>query len=746
MRRHLFFLIPLSVPLSLGVFGSQGTQPTQSFEPTDIQRIHSPLWRMDGSFDPILHVQNGLSHAPLEVVPVVYAASGEALVLDSLWLPAKGTAQLDLATLVQQQSPGRRWSPRGFGSAELRYRHPDPGAVTGSIRSRDPVTRVVSTMPFVALPQGESAHHVMECVWWRDEPDTDVFAVVANTTDRTVPVTVIIMGRDGRTLARHSLIVQRHATDLRRLVGLSLAPFSQGVGGVRVEFDGEPGDILAAGGIENRRTGYSADLPFWYRRPWDRELTFAAPGLLAGAPDPALGFAKGTRFVPFLHLRNTLHEPTTVEVSLRINQSPEPIDLRFTESLPPLQAETVDLQAALVRAGFARFNGSLDLSVSFHGGPGAVVLGLGSVDESGDFVLQSHPHGVEESGGKRIPYWSAEHGDQTMIAVWNHGSAATEFALNVHYESPRGDGYYRHLFALEGGASTILNLGDLIARGVPDADGNRIPIDATGGTAQLENALGPDRTVAVSVGAGTLNVAAGTCSWWCIWCEGYLYMQVTADDTNDVLVGNETIYYTAEAKHVSSGWYDYTSSSTWTSANSGVSVSGGRVTASTYLTTPVAITAMRTLPPFYSSWCAYNPLCPSGESFQGSATAKTRQPKWAVLSDQSDETGLCPFAVAKKNRFYQAYDDFGQIQKVLPWTLIETVTSSSDCGVGTGGSDNKVTFHDAIQNCTTNCTFRSNQTFQIYGATVKAKDCPGCGERTGWRVTATTQQVTVEIY
>ncbi len=224
-------------------------------------------------------------------------------------------------------------------------------------------------------------------------------------------------------------------------------------------------------------------------------------------------------------------------------------------------------------------------------------------------------------------------------------------------------------------------------------------------------------------------------------------MQVTPDDTGDVLVGGETIYYTAEAKHVSSGWYDYTGTSNWSSSNSAVTASHGEVTASSYLTTPVTITAQRVLPRFYSSWCAYNPLCPSGESFQGTSQARTRKPKWAVLTNQADEQGVCPFAVAKKSRYYAAYDDYGQIQKGQDWTLLETVTSSSSCGVATGGNKpDTVIFHDAIQNCTTNCTFQSQQTFQIDSVNVKAKDCPSCPERTGWNVTATTSQVTVTIY
>jgi len=140
-------------------------------------------------------------------------------------------------------------------------------------------------------------------------------------------------------------------------------------------------------------------------------------------------------------------------------------------------------------------------------------------------------------------------------------------------------------------------------------------------------------------------------------------------------------------------------------------------------------------------------LCNSYVDSGASGECSVGTPAYAVLTYNSNIQGTClPKPVPGVERTYTAYDNYNnEIPVSVGWTLHETVTSKSSCGMGTDGSDTSTDFVDTIYNCQSGCTFTSTQWYsasyppnQGPTYTLQAKDCPSCAAHTGYSVTATS--------
>src|SRR5207249_8633850 len=166
--------------------------------------------------------------------------------------------------------------------------------------------------------------------------------------------------------------------------------------------------------LENDSEGYSANIPFWMRDMHSSspgQMTYASAGVMVGKPDPMMmpGFPKDTTFSPYLVLRNTTEKP--LDVSLQLNymismsgSAPVTRNLR-AKHLAPFETRQVDIQAALSSVSLKNFNGSINLSTSFVGKAGDLVLASGSVDQSGTYVFEVGAQGVGRSQSKFANYW-----------------------------------------------------------------------------------------------------------------------------------------------------------------------------------------------------------------------------------------------------------------------------------------------------------------------------------------------------
>ncbi len=183
------------------------------------------------------------------------------------------------------------------------------------------------------------------------------------------------------------------------------------------------------------------------------------------------------------------------------------------------------MQTALNSLGLKSFNGSINLSTSFTGKAGDVVLATGSVDQTGTYVFEVEPQGVGASRSKFANYWGVSNGNDTMFTLWNPTSAAQDILVTFYYAD--GSGKYDLPVHLGPQASSMIDMAILIAEHKPDPEGHVIPSNIQEGSAQFASAKGRNEEITLVIAAGIYNVANATCISDCISCCGVSNFNIT---------------------------------------------------------------------------------------------------------------------------------------------------------------------------------------------------------------------------
>src|SRR5262249_40401762 len=156
-----------------------------------------------------------------------------------------------------------------------------------------------------------------------------------------------------------------------------------------VAFEGSESDLLVSGGLLDKQSGYSADVPF---RPIPvtgppSDQTFAELGLMTGAADPMLQFPAGTMFTPYFLLRNISDQPMTITPTLYWMDADGP---KFTDLrsffLRPSQAASLNPGSLMSSSGVPA-NGSVNLILTVQGVKHGLLFSGGSVDQKNTYVF-----------------------------------------------------------------------------------------------------------------------------------------------------------------------------------------------------------------------------------------------------------------------------------------------------------------------------------------------------------------------
>ncbi len=765
MRRRVFLplvLVLLVLGSSLVVYHSHrihaqagSATTTGSTQTTATYTLFAGLWRVDGGFVSTLRIRNSLVVAPLDVTPVLFMADGTEYDLPVVHLPTAGVAEVNINQALAEAPASLATHLSQYGSAGLRYQYTSPGHVLASIQMLNVPQSLIFIAPFNGTDEQHSMPQTVEGLWWRRDPDVGGFVVLANVTGGALAASIQAVGSQGTTAPATTLQLAPQSTvrlDLDSLVG-GLPGLENQAGGLRVQYNGPMGGIVATGGLANAREGYSATMPFWSHDAGSSAptaITYASAGMMVGAADPAAGFPSGTRFEPYAVLRNTTANPLTVSLSLNFMAGAAPASYPLpNQALQPFETRSVDLVSLLASLGLGNLSGSVNLAVSFTGQAGDLVLATGSVDNTGTYVFEVEPQGVGKSLSKQAAYWTVANGFDTMFSLWNPTDQAQDLVATFYYAD--GSGSYALPVHLDARASAMIDLKMLIASQQPDATGHVFSTTALAGSAIFASSKGRTSPITLVVAGGVLNVQTATCGFECISCCGYSNFTVSPNPL-DILVGT-TGQASLTATYCDGTKPDLTKSASWGSSDSSIAAvqaTPGQILAVASGSATITAT-IRSITIFSGTICSFFPSCPSGDP-QPQTTARARQAKWAVLTG-----GFNPYntvcidgtATVERDPIYSAYDDLGYIAKPQTFVLNEALASPTNCNMRIGSSEKSTeTTTDTIKNCVPGCTFESNQTWSIGPdlgpiAPVKAKNCPTCAEHNGWHVYATTTGVIV---
>jgi len=464
----------------------------------------------------------------MDVVPLLFMADGTPYMLPSVHVGVSGVATININDALAAAPSAVAGHISQYGSAALIYSYSSPGHVTAQMAAIDGSRSLSFVFPF-AEPMGEPMQQTVEGLWWKHDPGVAGFVALSNAMDADTQAAVQLVGPGNSAQAGRTIALPAHSTRMLHLEDLAdnPSPLAKRVGGIRVQYTGQPGSVQVTGGLENDSEGYSANIPFWGRDMSSAspgQMTYASAGIMVGEPDPMMmpGFPKDTTFIPYLTLRNTSEKPLDVTLQLNYMMGMEgsaPVTRNLpAQHLGPFEAWQVDMQAALNSSGLKSFNGSINLSTSFTGKAGDLVLATGSVDQTGSYVFEVEPESVSSFRSKNANYWGVANGNDTMFTLWNPTSITQDILVTFYYGD--GSGKYNLPLHLGPQASTMIDMAMLIAEIKPGADGNIIPSNIQEGSAQFASAKGRNEQITLVIAAGIYNVSTATCGGGCINCCG----------------------------------------------------------------------------------------------------------------------------------------------------------------------------------------------------------------------------------
>ena len=358
-------------------------------------------------------------------------------------------------------------------------------------------------------------------------------------------------------------------------------------GGVRVEYHGPSGAVMVAGSLANESIGYSANMPFWSHDATTvpaKTFELGSAGIMVGKPDPMMmpGFPAQTTFTPYLSLRNTTAKP--LNVSFRLNYAltmgGTPINRQLpAQLLLPFESRIVEFEPMLRAAGLRSFDGMINLSASFTGHGGDLLLANGSVDQTGTYVFPVRPQVIGEGIGRISGYWSVADGNDAMFTLWNPTDQPQDIIATLYYGD--GSGTYHLPMHLAPQASTTLDVGMLIMEKTPDRDGKVIPAGIREGSASFDTsghdsaAADGKKKINLVLAGGVFNVAEATCGEICQYCNGYNNFILLPGPIDLTVGGSGTVVTHATDSYGSDQTF---SGGSWTTTNSAVmTVNNGSV-------------------------------------------------------------------------------------------------------------------------------------------------------------------------
>ncbi len=610
-------------------------------------------------------------------------ADGTPYVLPPVHLAASGVETVDINSALAQSPPAVQLHLSRFGSASVKYHHDWQGVVLASMSILD-VARSLEYMPYFWFPaklapeqKSVSPAQAYEGLWWRYGDGSAGFVALANTTDDPVNVEVDVSGLNAP--AGTNVVLGPHRTAM-----LDLKDFFAGdpgrVGGLHIGYKGARGAIQVVGGLEDAVKGFSADLPVSVRFPPVDQVgpqQMAAAGVMVNQQDPLLNFPASVSFTPYAFFRNISDTARTLKIVAWY------MDGRTAKSLPlpdlplqPGQAQELPVADLLRKQPQVQ---DFTLSYSYDGHWGDILAGIGSTDQGGNYVFPVVPAAAYKSGPRMSHYWLASGGFDTMYTLWNPEADAQELLVTLKYGASGQS--YKLPVTLEGHASTMIDIGELIRTRQLDQDGNTLPSEAGQGSLMVGGPTGElEDAINVVMGMGIYNPTKATCGSGNEYCAG-----MVSSAEVDLLFG--VIYLGSKQQHLvyndNLGYQnDVSMASQWTSDNGAVLTVGsaGLVTAHAGGSAHIQAHDANRIPVYaFINWQGFEPPCPTTD-FGGQSTG-TVTPELDSISPTQVQAG-------NEVTVFLYGSGFGGSQQVYIEGICETSSPCTATGTDTAISVN----------------------------------------------------------
>ncbi|HEY3457025.1 MAG TPA: hypothetical protein VGK64_20770 [Bryobacteraceae bacterium] len=310
----------------------------------------------------------------------------------------------------------------------------------------------------------------LEGVWWLPSEQCTVQLAVVNTSDSRVRATVAV----GQQRSEHLLLKAHEARvltlenafrkDERRL---------SKVGGVSVQYIGDPGAVSAVGFIREPKTGYS------------NVIEFADPQTMkASRLDGAglrIGTIAGEELIQRAVVRNVGSAPTTVkgQIPYTLTNGTTAAAVLQDLFLLPGEAKEVDVHHAVLQIPGRENVTAAGLEFTYNTDPGTVIASAVSLSPSGTHVfrLPLRDPNVQSSSTGNYP-WSIDENSSTVVYIKNTTDSAKRFTM---YVASSGSSYVVGAKTIDAHQTLAFDLRQIRDGHVPDAHGQEMPSTASSG-------------------------------------------------------------------------------------------------------------------------------------------------------------------------------------------------------------------------------------------------------------------------
>ncbi len=594
-------------------------------DPGTAQEAAGGLWRTDRDFDALLHIKNILLKQPLDVTPVIYTADGTEVDLPKVTLPAAGVASLNIGRMLRNAALGAHLS--SYGTASVRYNW-SWAAVLATIQNTDEMESITfhstlsTNITQLRDPASTPSTHTLKGMWWAPHTAPAGFIALSNVTSQSLTTQLSLTNAASQAIASRAVTISPRATTLLAFQDLlSSVTDADATGTLLVTYTGVSGSIAASMGIENRTVGYSTSPKLSEVSASEDPagpVELVAPGVMVGAPDPAMLFPATTVFSPYAFLQNLSAQSIQVAVLAANNGGPRtPLG---AVTLPANGTSKVDIAGMIARAGAQLGPESTNLLFSYNGRLGDLSVEAGSTDQTDNYVFEVRVNAEVPTISRTICYWTIDGDNDTMLDLWNYTKQASDEVLTIQFSG----GQYKVPVHLPAGGGTTLSMHKLQHLQTPDIDGHTLPLNITEGSALLASATGETASMSVAVSVASFNVRNATCGSQCTTCNGVSEFTVGPSPLPLVvqqkgqMAGNAT-YNTGTTQSITTG--------SWTSATTSIASVGntGMVTGLSAGQSQIQLIT-DSYPVDAGNVCAEsNPTCPQA-SFGGESPAQVSSP------------------------------------------------------------------------------------------------------------------------
>jgi hypothetical protein len=537
--------------------------------PTQRSMVGGP-WMIDANFKSTVYLKNDVRNAAITATPIIYLSNGKRYALPDVKLGPAGIAVINVNDELSKQGVASWANLSGYVEIDYMWAW---DALCVTVQDVDTAHSLIFTYGFHPGPSGTQSssenaqqNQTLEGMWWKQESNVAGFVTLSNMLPQAVSAKLRVSDNKGTSLGQHSVVISPHGTKLVRLNEMQFGASAEG--SLTVNYSGPEGGLIVNGGLKDPNTGYSANLHFWTPpSPGTKSPTgaYGELGLMAGAADPMMSFPARTVFTPYSIVRNATDQPIGITPVLWWMEAGAPRSARLKRlTLLPQVTQRLPVEAMLVQAGLANFNGSFNLILEADTKPRELLMASGSVDQTNTYVFEVPAQGIAESASKSLSYWSTGKGDDTMITLWNPADEAQDFVFTLFFTG----GSYKYPVSLAPRATRNFNISEIIHSQVPDVDGNVIPPTVHEGNAQIAGARDESEHILIGMAAGTYNVQKATCGYYCLTCDGFTGGYAVFDPFA-VGVGATTQEHHILHRNTGST-YDASSVSNWSSSNNSI--------------------------------------------------------------------------------------------------------------------------------------------------------------------------------